>query len=107
MNPDEIYRRLVDTGEDWADKNAAADLLEESKKAVLAEMVVVLLPNCKSVTEADTRALGSKQYREYLTAMVAARRAANRARVTYDSAKTLAELRRTEAATRRAEMQLV
>lgn len=107
MNPDQIYRNLVTAGEEWADMNAAADILEESKKPVLSEITLGHLQTSKSVAEADTKAQASKEYREHLKAMVAARRAANRARVTYDSAKTLAELRRTEAATRRAEMQLV
>src|SRR5678810_69230 len=39
IDAEEIYRQLVDCGDDWVDKNAAAELLEETKKSVLAEIM--------------------------------------------------------------------
>jgi hypothetical protein len=91
---------LSDAGEDWADKEAAAELLEETKKTVLAELM-----SSEQGTNADRerRALANPAYKLHLTNMVAARKEANRAKVRYDSGKVLAEMRRTQESTRRAE----
>jgi hypothetical protein len=48
-------------------------------------------------------ALADEEYTSFVEGMVQARKAANKARVRYDSAKVLAELRRSQEATRRAE----
>lgn len=101
LNSDLAWERLVQAGEDWADKDAAATLLEETKKSVLAE--IKAKAGAKSDAAAETIALCDKGYKEHIKSMVEARRVANRAKVRYDSAKTLAELRRSEEATRRAE----
>lgn len=105
FQPERIYAALVEAGNLWSDANAAADLMEETKKAVLSE--IKLNVDEKSDAAKECAALASGRYREHVTAMVAARQQANRARVAYDAAKTLAELRRSEIATRRAELQFV
>lgn len=98
--PSEIYSALLDAGDDWVDKNAAAELLEETKKSVLAEL---MNGNQGAATEIERRALADPAYKLHLTNMVTARKEANRARVKYDSMKVLAEMRRTQESTRRAE----
>ena len=100
FDPEAIYKRLLDAGDDWVDKNAAADLLEETKKSVLAEL---MNGRDGSSAERERRALADPTYKHHLTSMTAARKEANRARVKYDSMKVLAELRRTQESTRRAE----
>ena len=60
--------------------------------------------NAKSDAASETFALADPGYLEFITGMVNARKAATKARVRYDSAKTLSELRRSEESTRRAEM---
>ena len=104
FDPDRIYKQLADAGEDWADKQAAAELLEETKKSVLAELMNAEVG--LSVSARESNALANPAYRLHLTNMVAARREANRARVRYDSMKVLAEMRRTQESTRRAEINL-
>lgn len=104
LNSDRAYESLVETGEDWADKDAAATLLEETKKTFLAKLKNEA--KAKSDAAAETVALCDPAYVEHIETMVEARRVANRAKVKYDSAKTLAELRRSEESTRRAEMQI-
>jgi hypothetical protein len=37
--PESIYKQLVQAGEEWADKEAAASILEETKKTLLAELM--------------------------------------------------------------------
>lgn len=103
FDPDAIYSRLVSAGEEWADKEAAAEILEENKKTILAEIMQGFQG---STAERERQALADVTYKLHLKNMVAARKEANRARVRYDSAKVLAEMRRTEASTRRAEMML-
>lgn len=103
LDADKIYAKLMETGAEWADKEAGADLLEETKKVVLAEMTLKHSGEAKTRVEAESRALVSPEYREHLAAMNAARRVANRARVAYDSIKALMELRRSQESTRRAE----
>lgn len=101
MNAEEIYASLIREGEAWADAEAAASLLEETRRTVLAKcMNEAASP---SIAGKEMLALASDEYKRHLEGMVRARTAANKARVRYDSAKTLAELRRSEEATRRAE----
>src|SRR5262245_50518680 len=102
LDPDHLRQRLMDLGNEWADQNAAADILEETKKTVLAE--VMSQCNAKSRSEREDFALNSEIYRDHLVAMVEARRKANRARVAFDSAKTWNDLARTLEATNRAQM---
>lgn len=102
LDSDRAYDALVKSGEDWADKDAAASLLEETKKTVLAKLKNEA--GLKSDAANETVALATDDYRAHLEYMVEARRVANKARVRYDSAKTLAEMRRSEESTRRAEM---
>lgn len=104
LDSDKAFNALVRYGEDWADKDAAANVLEKNKDSVLAKFKNKV--DAKSDAAKETQALCNPEYRAYLDSMVEARRVANRAKVKYDSAKTLSELRRSEEATRRAEMTL-
>jgi hypothetical protein len=101
MNADEIHDRLVKAGEDWADLDAAASLLEETKKSVLAELMNKAEG---SMASREAEALADPSYKLHVTRMVSARKESNRAKVKYDSAKAWCELVRTQEATRRAEM---
>lgn len=100
FSPESIYKQLLQAGEDWADKEAAADLLEQTKKTVLAELMQGLLG---ANAERERQALADAAFRLHLTQMNAARKEANRARVRYDSSRVLAEMRRTQESTRRME----
>ena len=99
---DRIYHELVKAGNEWADRDAAANALEESKKCVLAQ--IALSSSGQSVSAQEREALASDSFHEHLDKMVEARKLANRARVRYDAIRTLAELRRSEESTRRSEM---
>jgi hypothetical protein len=104
MNPEKIYDAIVKAGEDWADAEAAADLLEETKKSVLAQLMVKA--DASSMSGKEMYALADPEYQKFVAGMNQARKAANKARVRYDSAKILAELRRSQESTKRAEMTL-
>jgi hypothetical protein len=102
LNPDKIYHELVAAGDDWADKDAAANLLEEGKKSMLAQLTLSNMDGSR--IEAETKALASHEHQEYIAGMVEARKQANKANVRYKALQTLAELRRTQESTRRQEM---
>ncbi len=99
LNPQKIYERLVTLGDDWAEKRAAADLLEETKKTILA-----LYKNDspeKSEAAKERHALADPDYERHLEEMVKARGEANKAKVRYDSAQTYVELLRTDSVNQR------
>lgn len=106
FNPRELYDRVITTGEDWADKKAAYDLLDDSTKSVLAQLTGDRLPQEKSYAAAEGQARASSAFREHLAAVAAARRAFLVAQVRYDGAKMFVDLRRTQESNRRAEMRL-
>ena len=100
LNPNEIYEKLVTAGNEWSEANYAAELLEESKKSLLAQLMTKSA--APSRVAAETKALASFAYKEHIELMVSARRDANKARVKYDSARVYSELLRTQAANERA-----
>lgn len=104
FDPEKVYDAIVKAGEDWADKEAAAALLEETRKSVLARLMNEAAAS--SIAGKEMQALGDDAYSDFVEGMVAARKAANKARVRYDSAKVLAEMRRSQESTRRAEMSI-
>ena len=101
FNPEVIFHELEKAGEYWADCQAAAEMYEETKKTSLAQLMNDL--DGSTNAERERLALASKIYGDHLEAMVAARKEANKAKVRYDSLKVLAEMRRTQESTRRAE----
>lgn len=106
LDPAAISHQMEQLGHDWADRNAAAQLLEDTEKSVLAEITQDYRPTAKSMAEAESLARANKRFRDHLASAVEARRLANRARVTFDAFRAEQELRRTNAATDRALMNL-
>lgn len=104
FDADKTYDALIRAGEAWADADAAASLLEETRKSMLAQLMAE--SDSSSIAGKEMAALGHPDYRRHVEGMVSARKAANKARVRYDSAKVLSELRRSQESTRRAEMQI-
>lgn len=102
-DPQKIYNKLVSAGEDWADKKAAYQFLDDSTKSILAQIKAQMAGS--SDAERTTLALASEDYKKHLKFLSDARKAFLRAQVKYDSIKALSDHRRTEQSTRRAEMQ--
>ena len=103
-HPDRLHARIVELGEAWADADAAAALLEETKKVVAARLF--LNAAGKSVAEREAMALASDDYRQHIASMVEARRVAQRAKVKYDGSKTWVDMVRSLESTERTRMQL-
>lgn len=104
FDPAKMYEQIIAAGEAWADAEAAAALLEETRKTVLAKAMND--SGHASIAGKEMMALASDDYRKFVEGMVRARATANKARVRYDSAKVLVELRRSQESTKRAEMNL-
>ena len=106
LEVNEIYKEVLAAGEAWADCKAAFEALDDNTKSVLADITSNFMESKISRTEAEMRALASGEYKIHLASVKAARKAWLMAQVKYDSLKMLAELRRSEESTRRAEMRL-
>jgi len=72
-------------GHDWADLDAAANLLEDSKSAVMAQMQTKL--GDMPVNRAEQTVKASPEWEFYINKTVEARRAANIAKVNLEATK--------------------
>lgn len=106
LDADQIYRKVEQSGLEWADKKAAFEVLDDMTSTVKADLTTDFYTTCTSKAEAEQRALASKRYKDHIAELSAARRAWLFAEVKYKSSQLLAELRRSEESTRRAEIQL-
>lgn len=94
--------RLV--AKDWVEKDSAANLLEETKSAVLSQMMARLgdIP----VSHAERSVKSSEQWMDFVTKMVRAREAANLAKVHCEFIKMKFSEWQSHNANKRAEMRL-
>lgn len=89
---------------DWVDKDAAANLLEETKSAVLSQRMAAL--GDMPVSRAELIVKASPEWAEFVTQMVEARKAANLAKVKLEWLRMKHSEAQSYEATRRAEMKL-
>lgn len=118
FDPNRLTAEVVTLGEDWADKDAAATSLEETKKTLLARLTLEYIsagltsggagerPKSMPVSQAELKALADPRYEQHLDLMVNARQESNRMRVRYDMGKMRLELVRSLQATMRNEMRI-
>lgn len=103
LNADKIFHELDIAGNDWADKKAAFNALDRNTKSVLSDILVSFMDSGLSRAESETRSLASTVYKTHLASVSAAEKAYLKAQVLWNNLQTLAELRRSEESTRRAE----
>lgn len=101
MNLSEEFRLV---GLEWVDADAAANLLEETKSAVLSQMMVKL--GDMPVSKAEMQVKASEEWKEHITKMVAARKAANKLKVKMEFMRMRFSEVQSSEANRRAEMRL-
>lgn len=107
INPEVIYKRLDEVGQEWVKAQAKADLLDEYKKIELAQLTDNEMDKgAKSIAQAEMKARSTSIYRECVSRAVRAREEANAAKVKYASAQAWFEALRSQAATLRQEMKL-
>lgn len=108
-DPQKIYEKLIESGNDWADKKSAFMQLDDFTKSVLAGCisdVPKIDPETKkyrSMADKTELARSDDIYLNHMNTLAEARRAWLFSEVRYKSAQALADGRRTEASTRRAE----
>lgn len=73
----EVY---LEAAEDWCDKDAAAQLLEDTKSSIMSQKQVALGADL-AVNRAEQVVKASPDWHEYLEKIVEARRVANLAKV--------------------------
>jgi hypothetical protein len=88
----------------WVDANAAAELLEETKTAVLAQMMVA--KGDMPVSRAEMLVKASKEWHEHVAKIVEARKAANLLKVQMKYTEIKFSEWQASDATARAEMRL-
>ncbi|MGY8791877.1 MAG: hypothetical protein ACKVKR_16605, partial [Pseudomonadales bacterium] len=82
INPHAVYQAYIESGNDYADKRGAAELLEGSLKSLKAQITLEAKAAEKmSVAEAELIALSSNKYRDAMKQAIQARTEANRAQV--------------------------
>jgi hypothetical protein len=106
FDPGEIANNFREHANDWADKNAAADLLEHMRTVLRSQIASKFLQDLGSMNKAEAAAEATEEYSDHLKSMVEARRLANRARAQYEADKAYIDLIRSQESTRRAEMGL-
>jgi hypothetical protein len=97
----EQYRLIA---KKWVDAKAAADLLEESKTAVLSQRMIAL--GEQTVSKAEMTVKASTEWHEYLNEMIEARKKANMLKVQLEYIQMQFSEWQSSEATRRAEMKL-
>ena len=102
MNPDQIFIKLESAANDYADREAAASLLEEMKHTVLSQCAADW-PDY-SMTAAESKARRDDRFIKHLKIMVDARKEANKAKAKYYSIQTWIDLTRTKESTERAKI---
>ena len=101
---DAIAHRMTEAGNDWADKESAASVLEETRRAVRSEIMVEYIQKGESAAASEAKAEADPRYKAHVTAMCEARRVANRAKVRWIVAQQYSKLIQTAEASKRAEM---
>lgn len=98
----ELYRLA---GEDWADKEAAAQILEDSKSSVMAQWQTELgdIP----VNRAEQTVKASARWRSYIQDTVDARKAANLAKITLEVLRMRAMEYQAKEANQRTELRIL
>ncbi len=106
LDANKTAEELSQRGLAWADADAAFRALDDVTKTVLSEAIAALNRD-DSMAAKETDARRSMLYKDHLIALAAARRTANRAKVNLEVYRCWIEMKRTNAATERAQMNLI
>lgn len=111
MDYNELVSTVEDLGTQWANADEEANLLEETKKTLLAQLTMQQQTGSgggrpMAMNQAETRAMAEPSYKEHIENMVKKRAVANRLKVRYESGKVKIDLLRSLLANERAAMQM-
>tara|TARA_X000001316_G_scaffold8246_1_gene2165 strand:- start:65 stop:439 length:375 start_codon:yes stop_codon:yes gene_type:complete len=106
FNPTALMKRALELGEEWAEADAVASMLEDTKKTLLASITNEFLGQGRNKTTAETMALASKEYLDHIKQLGEARKDKNKTNVKYQTYKVWVGLIQTKEANQRAEMRM-
>jgi|SRR5689334_5594552 len=104
LDADKVYEAIVKAAKEWAEADETWRSLKEMDRLILAE--ITNQAEGESYAERKSKALASPEYKLHKTKMITAKTEANIKLAMYKAAQSLAELRRSQESTRRAEMGL-
>jgi hypothetical protein len=104
LDPDKLYEKMVQAGDEWADLQSAANVLEDTRHTVLSRLMQK--SQARSVAAQEVEARASVEYEDHVKAAQEAAALALKAKVKYEAIKVWVDLKRTEAANERAAMNL-
>ncbi len=107
-DPRDLAKRLLESASEYADKNAAARALEETKGTILGKLVkkYLALDPKGSITRAEHFAKADPDYEDHIRRMVEAEKESIKAKARWDTGKVFIDLVRSKEATAREEMKL-
>jgi len=106
FDPNVLMKRAEDLGDDWAEKDAAFGMLDDTKKNLEGRLVSPLLDEGIPVTKAVYYAHAKQEYEDYIKNLSKAREAKNKASVKYKTYLKWIDLIQTKEANQRAEMKI-
>ena len=106
FDPNVLMKRAEDLGDDWAEKDAAFGMLDDTKKNLEGKLVSPLLDEGIPVTKAVYYAHAKQEYANYIKNLSEAREARNKASVRYKTYLKWIDLIQTKEANQRAEMKI-
>jgi len=106
FDPNVLMKRAEDLGDDWAEKDAAFGMLDDTKKNLEGKLVSPLLDEGIPVTKAVYYAHAKQEYANYIKNLSEAREAKNKASVKYKTYLKWIDLIQTKEANQRAEMKI-
>jgi len=105
LDPEKLFTELEKRGMEWADTDAAYRLLDDCKHSILSEAMADL--NSKeSMAMTKAKAERSKKYTDHLQLVGQARKDATVAKVKWISFQAYVDLKRSQSASRNAELNL-
>lgn len=102
-NPDAIYSQLCDAGDAWAETQAESEQMENMKKVHLAVIAEELINAGKSKTAAFDLAPADPRYITHINGLREAKENAIKASTRYYNLRALADARRTQESSVRAQ----
>ena len=108
FDPDRMYASILQAGEEWADRKAAYEALEDMSKTVLADLILATpATEQMSMSLKEHTARASQNWKDHLNALSLARKIFLLSEVRYKALVSLSEWRRSQEASRRTEARIV
>ena len=103
LDADMIYEKIMEAAREWVSADEESRKLKELKPIILSE-IANQQDQSLSLAARTSLALASPEYRLHCVKMVEAKTKSNMTQARYKAAQNLAELRRSQESSRRAEM---